>query len=176
MNEELIQHSYCSEIVECNHKLWPFQLPVPAVIAENFSINGIDRVVCKVKTLEWQCSIIKEHEYFYIMLNQSRIKAFNLSVNEPLEVTLTEDTTKYGVDVPECLEACLNDTPQAREYFEVLTVGKIRSLIHIVAKVKSPSGQLSKARAIVHHLLEDEGNLDFKRLNVIIKEYNQNKF
>ena len=119
---------------------------------------------------------MKEHEHFYIMLNQSRIKGFNLSLNEPVEVTLTQDTSKYGISVPECLEKCLNDNVQARTYFEALSVGKIRSLIHIVAKVKSEDGQLSKARAIVHHLIEDEGSLDFKRLNSIIKAYNQNKF
>lgn len=166
-------HSYATELITSLHVLWPNQLPVPKEIAEVFRTAQIGRVKCKVKDVEWQCSIIKQDDHYFIMLNQNRVKSFCLSPGEPVEVTLNEDCSQYGSDLPLTLEVELESNPEAFEFFEALTPGKIRSLIHIVAKIKSVDGQVKKARAIVHHLIETEGKLDFKALNELIKQYNK---
>ena len=168
-----IQHAYATQLLAAEHCLWPNQLPVPNSIAKDFKSQNITRVRCVVKGIEWQGSILQQKDFYFIMLNQQRIKAFNLRHDEPIEVILTEDESKYGIDMPETLEQELLHSPEAFEYFEALTPGKIRSLIHIVAKLKSLEGQHKKARAIVHHLIEYEGELDFKALNETIKLYNK---
>tara|TARA_R110001592_G_scaffold9723_4_gene51468 strand:+ start:24141 stop:24662 length:522 start_codon:yes stop_codon:yes gene_type:complete len=168
-----LQIAYATELISSDHVLWPNQLPVPNHIAEEFRKANIARVKCQVKTIEWQCSIIKEVDFYYIMLNQQRIKSFCLSPGEPVEVILTEDTTQYGADMPTTLISELELNTEAKTFFEALTPGKIRTLIHLVAKVKSIDGQQKKARAIVHHLIEWNGKLDFKALNETIKLYNK---
>jgi hypothetical protein len=168
-----LQHAFATHLIASEHCLWPNQLPVPTEVAKAFKSQNITRVKCKVKDIEWQGSILKQNDFYYIMLNQQRIKSFALVEGEPIEVLLTEDTSKYGIDLPESLEMELTNTPEALVFFEALTPGKIRSLIHIVAKIKSFEGQHKKARAIVHHLIEYEGKLDFKALNETIKLYNK---
>ena len=69
----------------------------------------------------------------------------------------------------------LSQDLEGSDYFHKLTKGKQRSLIHIVGKVKNIDSQLAKGLAIMHHLKEAQGELDFKRLNVLIKEYNNRK-
>ena len=69
----------------------------------------------------------------------------------------------------------LDQEETAKEIFESLTPGKQRTLIYIVLKVKNTDSRIRKALAIVEHLNESKGDLDFKRLNVLIKHYNNLK-
>ncbi|MBE62878.1 MAG: hypothetical protein CMB89_11005, partial [Flammeovirgaceae bacterium] len=61
----------------------------------------------------------------------------------------------------------------ASEFFHDLTPGKQRNLIYIISKVKNTDSRINKALAIIDHLTERNGKLDFKLLNEKIKEYNQ---
>jgi hypothetical protein len=64
---------------------------------------------------------------------------------------------------------------EGARYFYALTKGKQRSLVYVVGKVKNVDSQIAKGLAIMHHLKEAQGKLDFKRLGEVIKEYNQLK-
>ena len=70
------------------------------------------------------------------------------------------------------LQELLYQDPEGSNYFESLTPGRKRNLIHIVSVVKNTNSRLNKALAIVHHLKEFEGKLDFKILIQTIKHYN----
>ncbi len=67
----------------------------------------------------------------------------------------------------------LDQDEAGKNHFNQLTPGKKRSLIYIVAKVKNIDSQLNKGLAIIEHLKQENGMLDFKKLNVLIKMYNQ---
>jgi hypothetical protein len=53
-----------------------------------------------------------------------------------------------------------------------LTKGKQRGLIYIVTKVKNTNSRLNKSLAIIEHLKDVKGNLEYKMLNEKIKYYN----
>jgi len=67
----------------------------------------------------------------------------------------------------------LEQDDEGRIFFEKLTPGKKRSLVYLVGKVKNIDSQLNKGLAILDHLKSVEGKLDFKKLNELIKDYNQ---
>ena len=67
----------------------------------------------------------------------------------------------------------LEQDEEGSKYFHQLTPGKKRSLIYLVGSVKNIDSQLNKGLAILDHLKAEQGNLDFKKLNQLIKEYNQ---
>ncbi len=71
------------------------------------------------------------------------------------------------------LAVLLAQDAEGARYFRALTMGKQRTLVHVVGKVKSPESRLNKSMAIMQHLKEVKGELDFKRLNLLIKEVNQ---
>ncbi|MEQ9302344.1 MAG: YdeI/OmpD-associated family protein, partial [Marinoscillum sp.] len=94
---------------------------------------------------------------------------------DEISVTIEKDHSEFGHEVPESFQVLLDQDEAGRSFFEELTKGKQRSLIYIVKKVKNIDSQLAKGLAIMHHLKEAKGELDFKRLNELIKEYNNRK-
>ncbi len=90
-----------------------------------------------------------------------------------MTVKLSPDDSTYGMDMPEELMILLDQDPEGNEYFHQLTPVNNETSSTIVSKVKSPESRLNKALAIVHHLKERNGKLDFKLLNEVIKDYNQ---
>ena len=60
-----------------------------------------------------------------------------------------------------------------KAFFDALTPGKKRTLIYLVANVKNVDSQLRKGMAILDHLKEANGKIDFKQVNQKIKEYNR---
>ena len=114
----------------------------------------------------------KEGEY-YILVNMKLQQKIGKAEGEEVEVILEKDRSEYGHEVPESFEALLDQDDEGRAYFESLTKGKQRSLIYIVKKVKNVDSQIAKGLAIMQHLREGKGVLEYKRLNELIKEYNQ---
>jgi uncharacterized protein YdeI (YjbR/CyaY-like superfamily) len=67
----------------------------------------------------------------------------------------------------------LAEDDRANDHFHALTPGKQRSLIYLVLKIKSEDARIRKALGIVEHLVEFNGELDFRALNEKFKEINQ---
>ena len=97
-----------------------------------------------------------------------------MQLGDTINVKLQKDTSQYGIPMPEELQIAMDQEEGAFAYFEALTVGKQRTLIYLVSKVKNTDSRIKKGLAIAFHLAESKGNLDFKRLNELIKHYNNN--
>jgi len=110
---------------------------------------------------------------YFILMNQANVKKLNIKEGDPVNIVINKDTSEYGVPMPDSFLALLSQDEQGSAYFHQLTPGKQRSLIYIVGKVKNIDSQINKGLAILSHLTEAKGQLDFKRLNEKIKEYNQ---
>jgi len=110
-------------------------------------------------------------EYF-ILVNKAIRDELGLSLGKRVNLELAKDQSKYGMDIPDSFQALLEQDPEGKGYFESLSMGKQRSLIYIVAKVKSLDSQINKGLAILEHLRDSCGKLDFKVLNERIKYYN----
>jgi uncharacterized protein YdeI (YjbR/CyaY-like superfamily) len=80
------------------------------------------------------------------------------------------------MEFPEEFRVMLDQDESAKEVFDSITKGKQRSLVHLVGTVKNTQSRINRSLAICDHLKESKGNLDGKRLNELIKFYNnQNK-
>lgn len=169
--------------VEFNTKLdlmdspiWGFHLPVPPEIAEGFKAKKIKRVVCEVNgKLKIHSAILSSNGYYYILINKQNVKSLGLVKEEPVHIALFEDDSKYGMPIAEELQEVFEQEPEAFLFFEDLTPGKQRNLLHLVNKVKNTDSRIRKSLAIVHHLKETKGEIDYKLLNQTIKNYNQLK-
>ena len=67
----------------------------------------------------------------YITVNKSRQKELEISFNEELSITLALDHSKYGMEIPEELEALLEQDRKGAQLFEELTPGQQRYIINI---------------------------------------------
>ena len=165
--------NFQSTLEHFHNKLWSYYVPVPKEIGDQFVEGENRRVLCSINGNNPMHSALMHKDGGYsIYVNTAQKKKLGIDEGDKVEVILEKDISKFGIPMPESFEVLLAQDDEGRSYFQSLTMGKQRSLIYIVQKVKNIDSQLAKGLAIMHHLKEDKGQLDFKRLNVLIKEYN----
>ena len=71
------------------------------------------------------------------------------------------------------LSEVLHQEQEGSRWFEKLTPGKQRTLIHWSDNVKNPEIRIKRALVLVRHLVMQRGEVDFKLLNEQMKEENQ---
>lgn len=152
---------------------WNFFIPVTKEIAQHF-IDKDRRVICKVNdTAPFHAALMPNGKGdFFINLNKERRKIIGTEIGEPIEVALEKDESKYGMPMPAEMEELLALDDEGSEYFHALTLGKQRSLLHLVGKPKNSDTRIKKAIVIVEYLKNSKGKLDFKELNQAFKDYN----
>ena len=159
-----------------HNNLWSYYLPIPKEIGDQFIEDGNRRVKCIIQGLDpIHGALMPSGDIYTIYINNKAQKKLGIEEGGEIEIELEKDTSEFGFPVPESFEVLLAQDEEGNEYFRQLTKGKQRSLIYLVQKVKNIDSQLAKGLAIMHHLKEAKGVLDFKRLNVLIKEYNNRK-
>lgn len=95
----------------------------------------------------------------YITVNKNRMKAFGVEKGDEVEVLLSLDNSKYGADIPEELEALLEQDMEGARRFELLNSGNQRYIIHYVSGVKSSQKRIDRAIKLINNLktmAEDE--------------------
>ncbi|MEM8893802.1 MAG: YdeI/OmpD-associated family protein [Bacteroidota bacterium] len=161
-------------IGDFNNELWRHHIPVPADIAEQFIEGDNRRVICTIMgEHKMNSALMAGKGYWFILLNKPTRTKYNISTGDSITVQLEKDRSEYGMEIPEEFLVVMDQDPTGTAFFKALTMGKQRSLIYLVNKVKNPDSRINKALAIMDHLNEAQGSLDFKALNVKIKEYNQ---
>ncbi len=153
--------------------LWHYHIIVAEDIAKKFIVAENKRVICTIDQITWPAALMKSQEYWFILVNNENRNKLGLKEGDEVVVNLVKDLSEYGFEMPEELGVLLEQDEEANRYFMNLTMGKRRSLIYLVQKVKNTHSRLSKSLAIAHHLKDVKGNLDFKLLNETIKAYNK---
>jgi len=155
-------------------KVWGFHFPIPTSIAKTFIEGTNRRVVCQINNdIKIQGALMPYSEGYFLLINQDLVNKCNLSIGMEVDLAMEKDTSEFGMTMPDSFRTLLEQDNEGNLYFDKLTPGKKRNLIYIVGKVKNFESQLNKGLAILHHLKIDRGQLDFKKLNQLIKEYNQ---
>lgn len=166
--------TFTAPLEQLHSNVYQHHVKVPEAIAAAFINDNHKRVVAQFNDLVTKhCSIMPGGGFSYLLLNAKEIKRLKVRAGDQIAVVIRPDTSKYGMPMPEELEVVLAQEVAAKDYFERLTAGKQRSLIHLVNQVKNTQSRINKALAIAHHLKEMDGQIDFKKLNVTIQYYNQ---
>ncbi len=170
--------SFQSTVENFHTKLWGHHLSVPEEIAIEFIEGDNRRVICWLSdSVKIQSALMPAKDYWFILLNKNVRDQLGLEEGQKIEVKIEKDHSEFGLPMPESFRVLLDQDDEGRKHFESLTMGKQRNLVYIVGKVKNVDSQLNKGLAIMDHLKEVKGQLDFKKLNEKIKAYNnRNKF
>lgn len=87
-----------------------------------------------------------------LMFSKEKQKALGVFMNDYFTMQLFEDQSKYGVDMPEELEAVLLSDHDAYIIFENLTPGKQRSIIYAILRYKSSQTRIDKSLILTENL------------------------
>lgn len=139
---------------------------IPDEIATAFAKAGHKRIAVKAfyedRSLHFHGTLHFYKEQYLISFGKRYQKELGIFPSDYFELQLQEDTSKYGVDVPESLQAVMDSDPEGFELFEKLTPGKKRSLIYYVSRFKTPQTQVDKALTIFENL--KMGITDYREL------------
>ncbi len=101
----------------------------------------------------------------YITVNKKRMKLFDVDLGDEVSVTVDLDESKYGMEVPEELDALLEQDEEGARRFDNITPGQQRYIIHYVSQVKSSQKRIDRAIMLINNLKAlPEGEFDFRRL------------
>jgi len=145
---------------------------VPEAISEWFLKQDVKRLVCTINNkYTWNCALLpKGGGRYFILINAEIRKKQQLKPGVEIDVLLKPDTSKYGMPMPEEMQELLHQDPEGDQLFHQLTLGKQRSLLHLIGKPKGSQKRLEKALIVLDHLKNQNGQLDFKILiNVDMK-------
>ncbi|MBO6607003.1 YdeI/OmpD-associated family protein [Psychroserpens sp.] len=94
----------------------------------------------------------KKNGLCVLMFSKEKQKALGVFMNDYFTMQLFEDQSKYGVDMPEELEAVLLSDHDAYIIFENLTPGKQRSIIYAILRYKSSQTRIDKSLILTENL------------------------
>jgi hypothetical protein len=140
---------------------------IPPEIIEKTGGSFSKRLICTVNGKEsWQCGFMALGEgNAYISITNKRMKTLGVKEGDEVKVRLEEDTSKYGMEMCEELEAVLNDDPEGLERFENLTPGKQRYILQYVKTVKNTDKRIERALMLIGNLKRlERGNESFREM------------
>lgn len=131
-------------------------LVIPQQHALPFVDKGLRRVRVLAsfegKQIEFHGTLLRYSGNFTMSFGKRYQKQLGVFVNDYFQLQLFEDSSKYGVEMPEEFQAVLESDPEAMSLFENFTPGKKRSLIYYVLNFKNSQTRIEKALIISENL------------------------
>ena len=129
---------------------------IPLEEAQPFLDNGHSRVALKAffegKEISFHGKLHQYNGNILISFGKRYQKELGVTTSDFFQLQLLEDTTKYGVAMPEELSAVLETDYEAFELFKKLTNGKKRSLIYYILRFKNTQTRVDRALIICENL------------------------
>ncbi len=130
---------------------------LPAVYISDFIKGNHKRVRVKAsyegQHIDFYAALKREKSGLHkIYFSKAKQKELGVFMNDYFQLQIFEDTSKYGVEISEELEAVLLSDYDAFTIFENLTPGKQRSIIYAIQRYKSPQMRVDKALILIENL------------------------
>ena len=133
-----------------------YSLLLPDEIVSPFIEKKLKRVKVKAsfqgKELVFHAAIQKRNGSFYMMFGKRYQKELGVFPNDYFRLQFFEDTSKYGVEMPEELDAVLISDYDAFEIFETLPIGMQRGLIYTIIRYKNVQTRVDKSLILCENL------------------------
>ena len=130
---------------------------LPETVAELFQKAHQKRVNVtasfKGKSIKYHGALIpKKNGLVSMYFSKEKQQMLGVFINDYFEMQLLEDQSKYGVEMPEELDAVLMSDSEAYLIFESLTPGRQRSIIYTIKRYKSTQTRVDKSLILTNNL------------------------
>lgn len=129
---------------------------LPDALGDPFYEAGHKRVLLNARSgdtaLKIHVALRKIQGAYRLYFGKSHQKTLGIFPSDDFEVQIMEDTSKYGVDVPEALQAVMDSDPEGSQLFESLSDGKKRSIIYMIRRIRREQTQVDKSLLIFENL------------------------
>ena len=129
---------------------------LPEQVVLPFVSKGIKRVRVRAyhegKTLDFHAALQQRKGVYIMTFGKRYQKELGLYPTDYFDIQIFEDDSKYGVEMPEELQAVLNSDLEALKVFENFTDGKKRSIIYYILRFKNSQTRINKALIISENI------------------------
>ncbi|MFK7812118.1 MAG: YdeI/OmpD-associated family protein [Maribacter sp.] len=133
-----------------------YSLLLPMDIIQPFLDKNLKRVKVKAtfegKRLEFHGGLQKRNGNYYMMFGKRYQKELGVFPNDYFQLQFFEDDSKYGVEMPEELDAVLKSDYEAFQIFDSFTDGKKRGVIYAILRYKNSQTRIDKSILICENL------------------------
>lgn len=128
-----------------------FFLKIEADIINQFKNKRHTRFQCTLEnSLTFQCGLNHLGDgNFFIILSGKNLEGVQKKLGDNIHFELHEDPNPLGVNMPEVLEAVLEQDETTKANFESLTIGQKRSVIFALNKIKDIDKQILNAPKLI---------------------------
>ena len=167
--------TFTTALANFESNLWGFHIVVQEAQAQPFIEGNDRRVVCMLNgSVEFQCALMPKGDgHFFINVNKKTRDKLKLHLGSVVEVSLRKDESEFGLPMPEELAEILAQDEAGNGHFRNLTPGKQRTLLYIAGQPKTSDTRLKRAVVLMEHLKVNKGKIDFKQLQLDMKEANR---
>jgi Bacteriocin-protection, YdeI or OmpD-Associated len=132
-----------------------FFLKIEADIINQFQNKRHTRFLCTLEDqLTFPCGLNHLGDgNFFIILSRDNLVCVQKKLGDIIHFELNEDPNPLGVDMPEVLEAVIEQDEQLKAIFESLTLGKKRNIIHQIIRIKDIDKQIQKSINLIKESL-----------------------
>jgi hypothetical protein len=122
--------------------------------ASAFTQQGIKRVLCTLNDqVEIHSAIMQRKDgSYFINIGSATCRKLKIKAGSKITATFSSDSSKYQFDMPEELREVLETDEKAGKIFKSFTDGNQRSLMYLVAQVKSADKRIERALKIAEKI------------------------
>lgn len=119
----------------------------PAEVVKGFPKGAKTRVLVVIDDkLHLQCGLQSNGDgRYFSMIGKGRLEGYTYEFGQKISVVVYEDPNPLGVEIPETLEALLEQDEIAERVWSKLTDGRKRTLCHNLHRTKNLDLQIEKA-------------------------------
>lgn len=133
-----------------------YSLILPEAIIKPFLEKGLKRVKVNAsfegKELNFHGAIQKRNGNYCMMLSKQKQRELGIFPNDYFQLQFFEDNSKYGVEMPEELDAVLLSDYEAFQIFDAFTDGKKRGIIYKILGIKKSQTRIDKSLLVCENL------------------------
>jgi hypothetical protein len=128
-----------------------FYLTIPAKVVNQFEQKRQTRLLCTIEEkYTFQCGLNHLGDgNFFIIIGSQKMKDIGGKLGDKIRFEIKQDPNPLGVDIPEVLEVVLEQDEELKGIFENLSMGKQRSVIFAIQKIKSIDKQIESVRKYI---------------------------
>jgi hypothetical protein len=159
--------SFTTTIGILKHLKGMHYLEIPKQVVTKIGGIGAKRLLCNVnQQLTYPAGLVALGEgKAYITISTKRMKELGVAKDDEVTVTLTEDKSEYGTDMPEELAELLKQDMEGKHRFDLLPPSVKRYVLNYVATVKSQQLRIERAFLLISNLKQIPlGKENFRRM------------
>jgi len=146
-------------------------LKFPKELVASFSFKGnLRRVICALNGAEtYNCALFPSKNDYFITVNKKLRDRFGLKIGDLVSVELQNDTSKFGMPMPEEFAEVLRQDPEGDRLFNALPPGDQRLMLKLIVFVKDPDRRIARALAGIELLKHSAGKFDYNAQHLAMR-------